>query len=252
MAQVLGLLSLAFILVTFPILMYHKVQAIPPSPGYLRNYVLPEQFERQLDALAAWGYTPITLEEWTEIRAGRQKPPQRPIAITFDDGYRSVYENAWPMLRRRGMTASVFLVAVCIGKENEWETNEAQQVLMDETEIREMSAGRISFGSHTFTHRPLTALSPTEGLEELTRSRTALESLLGRPVTTLAYPYNKHNRSVRAIARRAGYRAAVLGRGRLNALWTNPQALMRIAIDTQTTVEEFESRLCRRRYASGL
>lgn len=238
-------------MITFPILMYHKVQVIPPSPGYLRNYVLPEQFERQLDALAAWGYTPITLEQWAEIRDGRQKPPKRPIGITFDDGYRCVYENAWPLLRSRGMTASVFLVAGCIGKANEWEKDEPHQPLMNPAEIMEMNAAGICFGSHTFSHRPLTALSPAEALEELTRSRTALESLLGRSVTTLAYPYNKHNRSVRAIARRAGYRAAVLGRGRLNALWTNPQALMRIAIDTQTTVEEFENRLCRRRFATG-
>jgi peptidoglycan/xylan/chitin deacetylase (PgdA/CDA1 family) len=231
--------------------MYHKVQAIPPAPGYLQNYVLPEQFERQLDALASWGYTPITLEQWAEIREGGQKPPQRPIAITFDDGYRSVYENAWPLLRSRGITASVFLVAGCVGKANEWEANEAHQPLMNSSEISEMSAGGISFGSHTFTHRPLTALPPVEALDELTRSRTALESLLSKPVTTLAYPYNKHNRSVRAIARQAGYRAAVLGRGRLNALWTNPQALMRIAIDTQTSDEGFESRLSRRRFATG-
>jgi peptidoglycan/xylan/chitin deacetylase (PgdA/CDA1 family) len=239
-------------LLTFPILTYHKVQAIPPAPGYLCNYVLPGQFERQMAALEAWGYTSITLDQWVEIRAGRRKSPKRPIAITFDDGYRSIYEIAWPMLRRHGMTATVFLVAGSIGETNLWVTDEAQEQLLNQAEIAEMSAGGICFGSHTFTHRPLTALPQAEVLSELTRSRTALESLLGRPVTSLAYPYNKHNRWVRAIARRAGYRSAVLGRGRLNARWTNPQALMRIAVDTQTTAEEFESRLCRQRFATGL
>ena len=239
-------------MLTFPILTYHKVQAIPPAPGYLCNYVLPAQFERQMAALAAWGYTPVTLEQWVEIRDGRQKAPTLPIAITFDDGYRSIYENAWPVLRRHGMTATVFLVAGCIGETNHWVTNEAQEQLLDPARIAEMSAGGICFGSHTFSHRPLTAFPPAEALDELTRSRTTLEALLGQSVTTLAYPYNKHNRWVRAFARRAGYRCAVLGRGRLNARWTNPQALMRIAIDIQTTIEEFENRLCRPRFATGL
>jgi peptidoglycan/xylan/chitin deacetylase (PgdA/CDA1 family) len=239
-------------LLTFPILTYHKVQAIPPVPGYLCNYVLPEQFDLQMAALESWGYTPITLEQWTEIRAGRRKSPNRPIAITFDDGYRSIYENAWPVLRRRGITATVFLVAGYIGVTNRWVTTEAQEMLLNRAEIAEMSAGGICFGSHTLTHRALTALPLSEALSELITSRTSLEDLLGRPVTTLAYPYNKHNRRVRAIARSAGYRSAVLGRGRLNALWTNPQALMRIAVDTETTTDEFESILCRKRYATGL
>jgi peptidoglycan/xylan/chitin deacetylase (PgdA/CDA1 family) len=239
-------------LLTFPILMYHKVQAIPPAPGYLCNYVLPEQFERQMSALQEWGYTSITLEQWIEIRAGRQKAPERPIAITFDDGYRSIHENAWPVLRSRGMTATVFLVAGSIGETNDWATEEKQEPLLDPSQIAEMCAGGICFGSHTYSHRPLTALPWAEALYELTRSRTTLESLLGRPVTALAYPYNKHNRRVRAFARRAGYRSAVLGRGRVNARWTNPQALMRIAVDTRTTIEDFASRLCRRRLTTGL
>jgi peptidoglycan/xylan/chitin deacetylase (PgdA/CDA1 family) len=232
--------------------MYHKVQVIPPEPGYLRNYVLPAQFDRQLTALAAWGYTTITMEQWVEIRARRQKSPKRPIAITFDDGYRSVYENAWPLLRSRSMAATVFLVASVIGKTNQWDANEVQEPLLNLAEISEMQRGGICFGSHTLSHRPLTELSRPELLDELTRSRKVIEALLGQPVNTLAYPYNKHNRQVRALARRAGYHAAVLGRGRINARWTNPQALMRIAIDFATTFEEFENRLRRPRCVMGL
>ena len=79
------------VLLTFPILSYHKVQVLPAAPGYLCNYVLPAAFEEQMSSLAKWGYTPITIEQWIEIRDGRRRPPQRPIAITFDDGYRSTY-----------------------------------------------------------------------------------------------------------------------------------------------------------------
>lgn len=239
-------------MLTLPILMYHQVQAIPSAPGYLRNYVSPEQFEQQIAALLRWGYAPITLEQWLEIRAGGRQPPKRPIALTFDDGYRSIYQNAWPLLRRHGLAATVFLVADCIGGTNRWDTQGPQEPLLDRAQIEEMKAGGVRFGSHTCTHRPLTDLSRAEALTELTRSRTALETLLGEAVTTLAYPYNKQNRAVRALARQAGYRAAVLGRGRLNARWTNPQALMRIAVDGETTMESLGHRLAKPQWTWGL
>jgi peptidoglycan/xylan/chitin deacetylase (PgdA/CDA1 family) len=232
--------------------MYHKVQATPSVPGYLRNYVGPEQFEEQISAILQWGYTPIDLEEWLHMRESRQRLPERPIALTFDDGYRSVYDNAWPLLRRHGLTATIFLVADCIGATNRWDTQGPREPLLDSSHIAELKAGGIHFGSHTCTHRPLTELSPAETLEELARSRAALEALLGQSVTTLAYPYNKQNCQVRALARKAGYRAAVLGRGRLNARWTNPQALMRIAVHGSTTVEELSRQLARPHWTWGL
>lgn len=232
--------------------MYHKVQAIPPAPGYLGNYVLPEQFEEQVSALLRWGYTPVTIERWLQIRAGRFAPPERPIALTFDDGYLSVYENAWPVLRRKGVTATIFLVANCIGGTNRWDKDEPQQPLMGPAEIAELQAAGVLFGSHTCTHRALTELSSADALEELTRSRAALEELLARPIMTLAYPYNRQNREVRALARKSGYLAAVVGRGRLNARRTNPYTLMRIAIKGETTMEEFERRLARPRWVTGL
>lgn len=230
-------------MLTLPILMYHKVEPLPAVPGYLANYVFPDQFEEQIAALDSWGFTTITLAEWAEIRAGRRKSPGRPIALTFDDGYKSVYENAWPLLRARKMNATVFLVTDFIGQMNFWDRDQPQQLLLNRDEIAEMSASGISFGSHTCTHRPLTGLSEAEVLDELARSREALESLLGQPVTTLAYPYNKQNGMVRAAAKRAGYRAATLGRGRLNARWTNPYALMRIAVTSESTLEGLHLRM---------
>lgn len=204
-----------------------------------------------MSLLAGWGYTPITIEHWIEIRDGRRKAPKRPIAITFDDGYRSIYENAWPVLSRNGFTATVFLIANCLGDTNSWETSEPQEPLLNHTQIAELSSTGICFGSHTLTHRALTEIPEGNAYEELALSRATLEAILGKPVTTLAYPFNKQNRRIRKFARRAGYRAAVLGRGRLNTRWTNPFALMRIPVDLQTSPEEFERLLSKPRWATG-
>src|SRR6202007_466181 len=91
------------------------------------NYVLPEQFDAQLAALSGWGYTFITLEDWMEFRANRRRLPERPIAITFDDGYLSNHNIAWPILRRRSATATVFLVADLLGQTNRWDAHEMQE-----------------------------------------------------------------------------------------------------------------------------
>jgi peptidoglycan/xylan/chitin deacetylase (PgdA/CDA1 family) len=232
--------------------MYHKVDEIPAGTRCLDDYVLPEQFDAQLAALSRWGYTFITLEDWLEFRTGRRKLPPRPIAITFDDGYLSNHNVAWPILNRHGATATVFLVADLLGGTSGWDKSEVREQLLGPAEIRAMQAGGIRFGSHTCTHRSLVRLSPEEAFQELSQSRAKLEAVLGQPVSTVAYPYNSNNHQVRALARRAGYKAAVLGQGRINALRTSPWALRRIAIDVRTTLEGLRRRLMRLRWSLGI
>src|SRR5207244_10971930 len=89
---------------------------MPPGARYVRNYVLPEQFEAQLAALARWGYRTVSFGEWLAYRRGAADLPRRPIIVTFDDGYRSTYEIAWPLLQRFGYTATVFLVSASTGR----------------------------------------------------------------------------------------------------------------------------------------
>ena len=235
-----------------PILLYHKIEEIPPGARHPRNYVRPKQFEAQLAALKSWGYTSIALEDWLEKRAAGGGMPSQPIVLTFDDGYRSNYEIAWPILRHYGARATLFLVADNIGGTNRWDADEIQQTLLSPDEIQAMQADGIRFGSHTCTHRSLIHLTETEALKELTQSRSKLENLLGRPVITLAYPYNNNNIRVRSLARRAGYQAAVLGRGSVNAPWTSHWALRRIQIEPQTTIEELKYRLSSWRWLAGI
>src|SRR5437764_155089 len=145
-----------------PILMYHKVDRLPPPPGarYVRNYVLPEQFDPQLGALRRWAYQTISFDDWLAYRRGERTLPRRPIILTFDDGYRSTGEIAWPLLQRHGATATVFLVSDLIGKTNAWDAREIQEPLLGPGEIAAMRAGHIEFGSHTKTHAALTTLPP--------------------------------------------------------------------------------------------
>jgi peptidoglycan/xylan/chitin deacetylase (PgdA/CDA1 family) len=234
--------------VKLPILMYHRVEEIPRDVLHPTNFVRPAQFKEQLAALTDWGYRSVTIADWLAYRDRQQSLPPRPVILTFDDGYRSIRDNAWPLLRDHGFDATTFLVTGQIGGTNAWDSAERQASLLSADDVLALRRDGMSFGSHTRTHRPLTRLSAAAVEEELRGSRRDLGELLGEPPLTLAYPFNNYNRAVRRAARHAGYSAAMRGTGRMNWRTTHPLALRRIGIDYRTSVRELQWRLARARW----
>jgi len=231
------------------ILMYHKVDELSAGVRFPGNYVAPGAFERQMRALLAWGYRTIGFDEWLDYRAGRlASVPRRPLIVTFDDGYTCFDHNAWPVLRSLGMGATVFLVAGQIGGTNAWDREERQEPLLDAGRIRALQSEGVSFGSHSYSHPPLARISPDRALDELARSRAELGDLLGRDVNVFAYPFSNQSSLVRDLARQAGYRCAVRGKGRMNWRRTDPFGLRRIKVEHDMTVEGLRRRLARERY----
>ena len=230
------------------ILMYHKVDELAPGAKRPGNYVAPRAFEEQMEALLAWGYRTITFQEWLDHRARRAVSlPAKPLIVTFDDGYTCFARNAWPVLRRRGMGAIMFLVAGQIGGTNAWDADEPQERLLDAERILALQSEGVVFGSHSMTHQPFARIEPDRAWDELTRSRAVLADLLGSAPEVLAYPYSNQNRVVRELSARAGYRAAVRGKGRMNSRWTSAFGLRRIKVEHEWTVADLEQRLRRER-----
>lgn len=229
-----------------PILMYHAVDRTP-QPAHPRNYVAPERFEAQLATLARLGYETISFADWLAYRRGAGTLPRRPIILTFDDGYRSTADVAWPILQRFGFDATVFLVSDLIGQTNVWDGPPGEP-LLDRAQIAAMQAGGVRFESHTRTHPALTLIPAERARDELAGSRAALSRLLDRPVTVLCYPYGKENAAVRALAREAGYEAAVIARYRMNRVRTDPYRLTRIRVEQGTTPARLRWLLARLRW----
>ncbi len=231
------------------ILMYHKVDELGAGVRYPGNYVTPGNFERQLDALVSWGYHTITFAQWLDYRARRLSSlPDKPLIVTFDDGYTCFERNAWPALRARGLDATVFLVAGQIGGTNAWDIDERQERLLDADRIRALQDEGVHFGSHSVTHPALAKIDPAGALDELTRSRLALAALLGREVDVIAYPFSNQSRAVRDLARRAGYVAGVRGKGRMNSRLVDPLGLRRIKVEHEWTVADLRHTLLKERY----
>jgi peptidoglycan/xylan/chitin deacetylase (PgdA/CDA1 family) len=225
--------------VKLPILLYHKIDDIPEGARYPQNYVTPQQFDTQLALLKRFGYRSISFADYVAYRHGTARLPRRAVIITFDDGYRSNYDIAFPILRRHGFTATIFLVAGRVGKTSGWDTDDVPEPLLDADAIRAMQAAGIEFQSHTTSHPRLTQLPRWVARDELCSSRAQLTGLLGRPVNVLAYPYGDYNEAVMRLAWEAGYQAAALVRRRINRDTGDLFALHRIPIKYLTSLGRF-------------
>ena len=168
------------------VLTYHAVEDGPPP-----LCVPPALFDAHLERLEALGATLLTVAELAAALES-DSVPQRAVALTFDDGLASVADTAAPLLRARGMRATVFCVAGHIGGENDWPTQPAgvgRSPLAAEDDIARLAADGWEIGSHGFAHRPLDITPPEALEEELVQARAVLERVAGHPVTSYAYPY---------------------------------------------------------------
>ena len=203
------------------ILMYHSVESGWASPLAVDTH----DFARQCEWLAAHRNV-VDLAEAVRLMDSRGRLPAGVSALTFDDGFPSVYHHAFPQLLRHRLPATVFLVARTLEPGGTEPGDVERWLTLDQ--VLEMQNAGIRFGSHSRAHRILTLLDPADCEDDLRRSRESLEARLGRPVPFLAYPGGFHNEAVRAAAARAGYtRAFGTSRGRDPA---GPFAIPRIGV----------------------
>jgi len=226
-----------------PILMYHQVG--PPRPGSALNRwrVAEEDLAWQLDLLLDRGYRGVALRDLLEA----PPPGARRAVLTFDDGYRGVFESALPALLRRGFKATVFVVADRLGGVNDWDGETPGEALLSADEIRALHGSGIEIGSHGATHRALTSLPDAELSREVAGSREALERILGAEVTSFSYPFGDFDDRVVEAVRRAGYRAATVIRGGISKDLSDPFRLKRISVRGTNTRLDFALALTRGR-----
>lgn len=223
-----------------PILMYHSVKPTERDDPLGEFSVSPEAFEEQIKYLREAGYYSVSLEEWRiAMEAGRPLPGLA-VLLTFDDGYMNFSQFAWPILKKYGFTATVFLVAGYIGDSNRWdEAFGIPSPLLGWNEIRALAEEGVEFGSHSFTHPRLTSLAPEEIVREAARSRTVLAEKLGKSIYSFAYPYGDEDGIVRHLIGACGYTSGLSTRQGLSRLYDPLLALPRITVKGGYSFEEF-------------
>jgi peptidoglycan/xylan/chitin deacetylase (PgdA/CDA1 family) len=190
------------------VLCYHAVSQNWPAP----LSVTPERLESQLRLLVNRGYRGSTFSDLT------RESDDRVLAVTFDDAFRSVLRSAAPVLSRLGLVGTLFVPTDFPGRDgpllwpgiDQWLGGpfESELAPLSWAEIERLAELGWEIGSHTCSHPHLTRLSDEALDRELRLSRQVCEERLGRPCTSLAYPYGDFDERVVAAAGRAGYLCA--------------------------------------------
>ncbi len=193
-----------------PVLCYHRVcpksERGQDSPSLC---VSPEQFESQMGLLKLLGYTTVSVQNAAAAMERRKNLPARSVAVTFDDGYEDNYTYAFPILKKMGFMATVFLITDFIGKTNAWDSGKVR--LLNEGQIREMHRNGIVFGSHTVSHLDMSKASAEQMKDELMRSKQVVDGLTSRVDTVFCYPYTRLNAQAKLLVKESGYFCAVSG-----------------------------------------
>lgn len=191
------------------VLCYHAL-----SPGWSADLsTTPERFEAQLRLLLGRGWRAVT---FTEAVTG--PPSGKVFAVTFDDAFRSVQTLGLPILQRLGIPATMFVPTAFPdsggplrwpGVDHWLDGPDAHELEpMSWEELRALADAGWELGAHTVTHPHLTQTGDAQLAEELARSKADVERELGRPCSSIAYPYGDVDARVVAATRAAGYQAA--------------------------------------------
>lgn len=167
--------------------------------------VAPRTLERALRLLIENGCSFVRVAD-----RGGEYPPHPRVALTFDDGLEDCYTKALPILTALDIRATFFPIAACVGTESSAADVYGTVRYLSPRQLRELADRGHEIGSHGMTHADLTLLDKSALREELRRSRATLEDLIGRPVTSISFPFGSCNQRVWDTARECGYRAAAV------------------------------------------
>ena len=203
-----------------PILMYHVIAAPPPGARYPGLYVRPADFAGEVQWLAQNGYRAVTLERVWNAWHGRARLPRRPVVLSFDDGYRSDFTTALPVLSRLRWPGVLNLEVA--NTRPVWGTRPG--------EVEALVDAHWEIDAHTLTHPDLTRLSPAEVWRQVDGSRLAIRREFHVPVEFFCYPSGRFDREVEQLVRRAGFDAATTTVEGLARPSGDPYALDRVRV----------------------
>jgi len=184
------------------VLIYHKFNT-PKSPS---TSIDTDTFEAQLRYLRDNNFNVLSMSEFLNFVKKGDFPP-RSVLITIDDGYRSVYEYAYPLLKKYGFPFTVFLYMEGVGRYPDYMTVE---------QMKELLSDGVTLGNHSYTHRRLArpyrwkdqATYISELKKDFEKSENRFKRLFGTPPVVYAYPYGEYNDYYRRLVKKRGYLAA--------------------------------------------
>ncbi|CAD7493459.1 protein WavL [Aeromonas dhakensis] len=224
-----------------PVIMYHRFIEHESEKGVHGTWMPIAMFEKHLRLMKWLGYETLTFRDLADKGfIHRLQYGKRYLMITADDGYQDNLTRMLPLLEKYGYKAVVYVVT---GEGyNRWDVEQTSNPdtrvdLMNGEQLKALVAsGHVEIGGHTLTHPRLSKLAPEQQAHEIQENKRQLETLLGHPLLSFAYPYGDMDESAKAQAMAAGYRFAVATNSGPRAMHQDPFRIRRIAIFPRTDV----------------
>lgn len=215
------------------VLMYHS---IGDDASLSRGLTVTRRnFSGHLELLEKYGWQTVCVRD---LFANQPLPP-RAIVITFDDGYADNF-GAFELLANRNMCATWFIVSTNIGGTSGWvDAGTQPKLMLTKDQLREMSENGMEIGAHGRTHIRLTEVDQHALYDEVSGSKMDLEMMLGREVTSFAYPYGDYNSDVIEAVRAAGFHCACTVKPGRALLDNDPEQIRRITVFSDDSQSEF-------------
>ena len=222
---------------TVPVLSYYRLSKNKPS----KMAITRDDFKAQMKYLKDNDYHVITLDQLLGFIDYQEQIPEKSVAITFDDGWISIYDIAVPILKEYGFPATIFIYTDFVGggKAMSWK------------HIKELSEAGFDIQCQTKTHRNLTVLKNKESFKqyfnslemEISYPKKLIKEKLNKECNCLAYPYGKTNNLVIAMLKKHGYRAAFTVDNKSNPFFIDKYKIGRSAIYGKYNIEKFKNKL---------
>lgn len=197
-----------------PVIMYHRFINSDEQKGVHGTYLHVDMLEKHFKLLKRMGFETLTFEDLNDKGLiHRLEAGKRYIIITVDDGYKDNYDLLLPLLKKYQFKAVIY--AVTGETYNRWDAESSENPekpvdLMSHEQLRALSeSGLVEIGGHTLTHPKLNALSKEQQANEIFNNKKVLENLIGKPLTSFAYPFGLFNQDSKDLAKEAGYSFSV-------------------------------------------
>lgn len=185
-----------------PIITYHYIEIVTDKNDFLRKNmaITPTELKREINELKNQGYEFVFIKEIPKLLHMKTPPTGKFVAITFDDGYKDFYTDAFPVIKETSVKATVFIISGFVNHQN----------YMTDEQIKEISqSGLVEIGAHTMNHVDLKSITLAHADSEIVGSKAYLESKLGIKVESFSYPYGGFNNEIIQLVKNAFYTSAV-------------------------------------------
>lgn len=226
-----------------PILIYHSLKT-HATERYQPFSMDPGQFAEHMEHIAAGGWKTLTVGQLSAALAGQaQSLPERPLVLTFDDGFEEVHSVALPVLTRLHLRSTVYIVTGHLGGHSRWlaSLGEGDRPMLSPGQVRDLDEAGVEIGPHGHRHIALDEIPFSQAVSEIDVSRRALEEIITHPVVTFAYPYGYHTGGIKRHLQASGFGSACAVKQALSHPNDDRFALARAIVGSDLSTECLDS-----------